>query len=155
MSNSKPEKQRPISRRDAIKVLSAAAGAAVIANLPADWETPIVEMGVLPAYAQTSPEQFTATFNASTRNPSAGGAFAADVYTWGTWAGGMLKSIYIFPVGGFGNWSNGSLKLTNSVPVQGSFAQTFVYEGDPIGQNMGAVIWGVDGTVINATDTIE
>jgi hypothetical protein len=46
--------QKIISRRDAIKVLAAAAGATALANLPGKWDTPDLEIGVLPAHAQTS-----------------------------------------------------------------------------------------------------
>jgi hypothetical protein len=48
-----------ISRRDAIKILAAAAGATALANLPVKWETPDLEVGVLPAHAQTSPGLYT------------------------------------------------------------------------------------------------
>jgi len=46
--------QKKISRRDAIKVAGAAAGASVLANLPTKWNTPEIVSGVLPAHAQTS-----------------------------------------------------------------------------------------------------
>lgn len=42
------------SRRDALKVLAAATGAAAIANLPPAWSKPEVQAGVLPVHAQTS-----------------------------------------------------------------------------------------------------
>src|SRR5258705_9050996 len=45
---------RKLSRRDAIKLLGAATGATVLANLPAKWDTPEAVSGVLPAHAQTS-----------------------------------------------------------------------------------------------------
>src|SRR5688572_15131535 len=45
---------RKLSRRDAIKLLGAATGAAVLSNLPAKWDTPEAVSGVLPAHAQTS-----------------------------------------------------------------------------------------------------
>jgi hypothetical protein len=48
----KPTKQ--MSRRDAMKLLGAAAGATVLANLPTKWNTPELTAGVLPAHAQTS-----------------------------------------------------------------------------------------------------
>ena len=48
----KPSKQ--LSRRDALKLLGAAAGASVLANLPSKWSTPRSVAGVLPAHAQTS-----------------------------------------------------------------------------------------------------
>ena len=49
--------QKKISRRDAIKLLGAAAGASVLANLPTKWNTPELTAGVLPAHAQTSTVQ--------------------------------------------------------------------------------------------------
>jgi hypothetical protein len=48
----KPVKE--LSRRDALKLLGAAAGASVLANLPSKWSTPELTAGVLPAHAQTS-----------------------------------------------------------------------------------------------------
>ena len=45
---------RQLSRRDALKLLGAAAGASVLANLPSKWSTPALTAGVLPAHAQTS-----------------------------------------------------------------------------------------------------
>jgi hypothetical protein len=48
------EKTNKVSRRDAIKLLGAAAGAAMLANAPAKWSKPSLMSGVLPAHAQTS-----------------------------------------------------------------------------------------------------
>jgi len=48
----KPSKE--ISRRDAIKILAAVAGATALVNLPDKWTKPGMEVGVLPAHAQTS-----------------------------------------------------------------------------------------------------
>ena len=45
---------KKLSRRDAIKLLGAAAGATVLANLPSKWSKPELASGVLPAHAQTS-----------------------------------------------------------------------------------------------------
>lgn len=45
---------RKLSRRDAIKVLGAAAGASVLATLPTKWTKPELIAGALPAHAQTS-----------------------------------------------------------------------------------------------------
>jgi hypothetical protein len=45
---------KKISRRDAIKLLGAVAGASVLANLPSRWSKPEMTSGVLPAHAQTS-----------------------------------------------------------------------------------------------------
>ena len=46
--------QNKISRRDAIKLIGAATGATVLANLPSKWSKPELTGGVLPAHAQTS-----------------------------------------------------------------------------------------------------
>jgi len=48
------EKKNQLSRRDALKVLGAAAGATALANLPSKWNSPELLSGVLPAHAQTS-----------------------------------------------------------------------------------------------------
>jgi hypothetical protein len=45
---------KKISRRDAMKVLGAAIGAAALANLPSKWDTPELAQGVLPAHARQS-----------------------------------------------------------------------------------------------------
>ncbi len=49
-----PKTTTKISRRDAIKLLGAAAGASLLANLPTKWTKPELATGVLPAHAQTS-----------------------------------------------------------------------------------------------------
>ena len=48
------ENNKNLSRRDALKLLGAAAGAAALANLPEKWSSPELASGVLPAHAQTS-----------------------------------------------------------------------------------------------------
>ena len=48
------EKKNNLSRRDALKVLGAAVGATLLANLPQKWSAPELVSGVLPAHAQTS-----------------------------------------------------------------------------------------------------
>ncbi len=45
--------QSPISRRQLLKVLAAAAGTAVLSSVPNKWKTPVVDVGMLPAHAQT------------------------------------------------------------------------------------------------------
>ena len=47
--------QQTVSRREALKVLTAAGGAMALSTLPDKWETPMVQVGALPALAQTSP----------------------------------------------------------------------------------------------------
>lgn len=46
--------KKTLSRRDAIKLLGAATGATLLANLPSKWSKPELVSGVLPAHAQTS-----------------------------------------------------------------------------------------------------
>jgi len=48
------EQPRKLSRRDALKILTAVAGGAVLANIPSKWTKPELATGVLPAHAQTS-----------------------------------------------------------------------------------------------------
>jgi hypothetical protein len=48
--------EKTLTRRDALKTLAAITGAAALAAAPGRWETPIVEVGALPAHAQTSGE---------------------------------------------------------------------------------------------------
>lgn len=42
------------ARREALKALAAAAGVVTLAALPKAWESPVLEVGALPAHAQTS-----------------------------------------------------------------------------------------------------
>jgi len=60
--------QKKISRRDAVKILAAAVGATALANIPETWTSPDIEMGVLPAHAQTSPGLYTLTAGQSDPN---------------------------------------------------------------------------------------
>jgi len=46
--------QKKITRREAIKILGATAGASLLANIPTKWSKPELIGGVLPAHAQTS-----------------------------------------------------------------------------------------------------
>jgi hypothetical protein len=50
-----------LSRRDALKAIIAAGGATAFSALPDQWETPLVKVGALPAFAQTSPAQYPFT----------------------------------------------------------------------------------------------
>lgn len=49
------EKKDGVSRRDALKVLAATAGAVTLSILPDQWEKPVIEVGALPVHAQGSP----------------------------------------------------------------------------------------------------
>ena len=52
MSSSQESQAPKITRRDALKALAAVTGAVVLSNLPQEWKTPIVEVGVMPAHSQ-------------------------------------------------------------------------------------------------------
>lgn len=61
---------KKLSRRDAIKLLGAAAGATLLANLPSKWSKPSLTSGVLPAHAQTSG---SVSFSSVPNSPVCGG----------------------------------------------------------------------------------
>lgn len=72
---------KEITRRDAIKVLAAVAGAAALANIPDKWTKPGMEVGVLPAHAQTSnPAPYTLAAGAD--DPQCN--FCQDITSTGT-----------------------------------------------------------------------
>jgi hypothetical protein len=49
-----PAPEQTLTRREALKTLAAVTGAATLASLPKQWETPLIEIGALPAHAQGS-----------------------------------------------------------------------------------------------------
>jgi hypothetical protein len=57
-----------LSRREALRALAAAAGAAVLATVPTKWETPLVEIGAIPAHAQSSAPLVITDFQVRTRD---------------------------------------------------------------------------------------
>jgi len=46
--------RKALTRRDALKTLAAVTGAVALASAPGRWETPVIEVGALPAHAQAS-----------------------------------------------------------------------------------------------------
>ena len=50
----KSEARKTLSRREALKTLAAVTGVAVLSSVKNEWETPLVQVGVLPAHAQAS-----------------------------------------------------------------------------------------------------
>jgi len=48
------QEPKKVSRRQALKLITATAGAATMASVPNKWVKPILKAGVLPAHAQTS-----------------------------------------------------------------------------------------------------
>jgi len=53
--NSRHPNQNTLSRREALKALLAAGSVAGLTTLPERWQSPLIEVGMLPAHAQTSP----------------------------------------------------------------------------------------------------
>ncbi len=53
MNNS--NQKRSLTRRDALKTLLAIGGAVTLSHVPNKWDTPVVEVGNLPAFAQCTP----------------------------------------------------------------------------------------------------
>jgi hypothetical protein len=60
------QESKKVSRRKAIKLITATVGAASLANLPNKWVKPVLKAGVLPAHAQTSPTATATPTNTST-----------------------------------------------------------------------------------------
>ena len=54
MTNSNPKNKQTLSRRQAIKTIVAATGAATLFQIPPTWQTPIIQVDILPAHAQSS-----------------------------------------------------------------------------------------------------
>jgi hypothetical protein len=91
-----------ISRRNLLKILSAAGGAVALANLPIHWMKPAVKMGLLPAHAQSSsPYVLTA---------------AADL-DWVTFCFNLMSSATIAPVAA-------GIGLAYTITTTGSAAYT-------------------------------
>ncbi len=53
--NSNHPNQSTLSRRAALEALLAASSMAGLTMLPQRWQSPLIEVGMLPAHAQTSP----------------------------------------------------------------------------------------------------
>jgi hypothetical protein len=73
-----------LSRRDALKTLAALGGAATFSVLPNKWETPVVKIGSLPAFAQATPSPVTiSNASASARQGACdpGGGQNGDLFT--------------------------------------------------------------------------
>lgn len=91
-----------LSRRDAIKLLGAATGATLLANLPSKWSKPELVSGVLPAHAQTSCvavffEVLSATGDLGIIGLSASFQGPFPDSTTGTWNTGSTATWYCRP----------------------------------------------------------
>ena len=84
--------KRPLSRRDALKLLAGITGAVAISSLPNKWSTPLVDVGALPAFAQCSPTGSTSAV--AVLNLTDGTALVEVFY-----GEGEMKSMQIGPLG--------------------------------------------------------
>ena len=109
------EQNKKLSRRDAIKLLGAAAGAAALANLPAKWSKPELVSGVLPAHAQSTAActEVAASFTIN--------------------ANGVITN-YIFWLNGLGDGSgnlSGSQSYSNSYPCGPGCLRIYAFAQNP------------------------
>ena len=109
------EQNKKFSRRDAIKLLGAAAGAAALANLPSKWSKPEVISGVLPAHAQSTA---TCTGNAASFTINANGVGTNYIF----WLNG--------PVDDSGNLT-GSQSYSKSYPCGPGCLQIYTFAQVP------------------------
>ncbi len=65
------EARRNLSRRQALKFLTAVTGATALSQLPNKWSKPLLKVGVLPAHAQTSPVPTATATSTPTSTPTA------------------------------------------------------------------------------------
>jgi hypothetical protein len=83
--------EKKLSRRDAMKILGAAIGAAALADLPSKWDKPELLSGVLPAHARQSVAAHgTQTFNSSAAFTVPAGITSLTVDAYGAQGGGAL-----------------------------------------------------------------
>ncbi len=87
-------KKTSLTRRDALKTLAVITGAATLASLPARWQTPLVQVGALPAHAQCSFIPGTVTFDITNNSP--------ELYSLGFRREGYNNSVTVSPNGGMG-----------------------------------------------------
>lgn len=69
-------KKEHLSRREALKILAATSGAITALSLPVVWKKPIIEVGTLPAHAQSSPVNSVVTISNLAHSTSQGGCDA-------------------------------------------------------------------------------
>lgn len=144
--NDKSPKQ--ISRRDAIKILGAVAGASVLANLPGKWNKPELTTGVLPAHAQTSVVAPAHTLVAGTDNPNANfcATFTSIVTITPNTPGILMR--YVIELGGTTLTLFSPTALTGTVSTVGGVASLLI-ETSPGTVNFGdtiTVTWSFEDT---------
>ncbi len=165
------QQPKKLSRRDALKIIGAAAGATVLANLPSKWSKPELATGVLPAHAQTSqqaPVLPTVVTSSIVGEFSCRASFTGDVTADGgspvTDKGFAFSATNLNPTltdshisygsGGLGSYSMNNVNMPYcGVPVYGR-----AYATNGVGTAYGAVLTFypivclVEGTLIAMAD---
>jgi len=135
-----------ISRRDALKILTAVAGGAVLANIPSKWTKPELLAGVLPAHAQTSGGHTLAAGADQTVFICQPGDFTSTVIISPTTSGILMKyTISADP----GMTVNSPASLTGTVPTDVTGSASLTINGTDSG-NGGSIT--VTWTFANASD---
>ncbi len=70
-TNPQESQSNGLTRRDALKALAVATGAAVLSFVPNKWSTPVVDVGMLPVHAQGLSGRGTIVVNAINGNVAA------------------------------------------------------------------------------------
>ncbi|HYN89883.1 MAG TPA: twin-arginine translocation signal domain-containing protein [Ardenticatenaceae bacterium] len=122
MSESQNDKGS-VSRREALKTVAAITGAATLASLPGKWETPVIEVGALPAFAQATPTVRISGIAASAPvGPCNVGGLAGTAYTItfsyedpgaAVVPGAILRAIFQFVPSGESSTAEAPLQATN------------------------------------------
>ncbi len=153
-----PTPPSKISRRDALKILTAATGAAALANLPPKWSKPGVEVGVLPAHAQTSvlhvlqdppPAELLDSPDACFDGQNVGLTAVISPPT----AGILLQYALAYVVTGAGGSITAPVPPTGTLPTNASGQASLVVTVTPDSSGMGTegtltVVW----SFVNPTD---
>lgn len=161
------EQPKKLSRRDAIKLIGAAAGASVLASLPTKWTKPEITTGVLPAHAQTSPTLPTVTTDliedqSSTDNKmnffgtvvsDGGSPVTARGFVWSTSPGPTLPTNDVPSGSGTGHMSSFGVNTTGNQTIYlRAYATNSV--GTAYGSELNAVnvVCLAEGTLITLAD---
>ena len=163
------QQPKKLSRRDALKIIGVAAGAAVLANLPSKWSKPELATGVLPAHAQTSgPTLPTVVTNSIVGDFSCQASFTGDatadggssvtdkgfVYSNTNSNPTLADSSISYGSGGLGSYSMNNV----DIPYCGVTVYGRAYATNSVGTAYGAVLTFspivclVEGTLIAMAD---
>ena len=124
-----PEPSKKLSRRDAIKLIGAAAGASVLASLPTKWMKPEITTGVLPVHAQTSwPYSFVACDPSSGEDTIISGTLHAQItpITNNTGVSVSLNPSGTYQTDGSGQANSSTYQLAGVSPQSITLEWTFV-----------------------------